>query len=199
MKRVCITGTIGAGKSTVAYLLRRRNFAVFDADGYSRICLLPTHQAYQALKEQFPASIFDENGEVNRKELAKLVFEEEEKRIALNAIIHPYVKEGMLNYFHKNQEKEIVFAEVPLVFEAGWENEFDCILVVTCEKETAIKRLMDDRHYTKEEAIARLSSQQDPATQIAKADIVLHNDGTIKELDHALAKVLQEVKKGKWN
>ena len=81
--------------------------------------------------------------------------------------------------------------------EAGKEQEdlFDKVIVVTCERETAIRRLMEDRDFTREEAEARLSHQIDPSVQIAKADVVFHNDGSIKDLDRALGSWLMKQRK----
>ena len=85
----------------------------------------------------------------------------------------------------------LAFAEVPLLFESGWEKEVDEVIVVTCTKRHALQRLMEDRGYTKEEAQARFSSQIDGAMQIAKADDVFHNDGSVTALDRQLSSWLQ--------
>ena len=84
---------------------------------------------------------------------------------------------------------------MPLLFEAGLEDDFDKIIVVTCEKETAIKRMMEDREYTNEQAEARLSSQIDGWKQIEKADYVLHNDGDLKQLNDEINQIFKELRK----
>lgn len=195
MKTFGITGTIGSGKSTLSILLRRRHLPVFNADVYSRTAFQKTAAPYAAVVDRFGTSILDANGEIDRRALAGVVFADEEKRVALDEIVHPYVKEGLLRFLNHHSADALVFAEVPLLFEAGWEDLFDKVIVVTCERETAIRRLMEDRDFTREEAEARLSHQIDPSVQIAKADVVFHNDGSIKDLDRALGSWLMKQRK----
>ncbi len=195
MKTFGITGTIGSGKSTLSILLRRRHLPVFNADAYSRTAFQKTAASYAQVVDCFGKSILDQNDEIDRKSLAAVVFADEEKRLALDEIVHPYVKEGLLRFLDHHASDPLVFAEVPLLFEAGWEDLFDEVIVVTCERETAIRRLMEDRDFTREEAQARLAHQIDPSVQIAKADVVFHNDGSIKDLDHQLGTWLMKQRK----
>lgn len=191
MKKYAITGTIGAGKSTVSILLRRKNFPVFDCDQYAKSCYRKDHPIYQKMITIFTEDILDETGEIDRKKVANIVFQDEKKRLALNELIHPYVKDGLEHFFSLNEDKILVFAEVPLLYEAGWENLFDKVIVVTCEDRVAIERLQEYRGFTKKEALKRLEAQIDAKEQIDKADIVLHNNSTILELDDAVDEMLK--------
>lgn len=195
MKSFGITGTIGSGKSTLSILLRRRQLPVFNADAYSRTAFQKTASTYAMVVNQFGTAILDNNGEIDRKALAAVVFASEEKRLTLNAIVHPYVKEGLIHFLDHHSQDALVFAEVPLLFEAGWETLFDEVIVVTCEKETALQRLIEDRGFSRQQALARLDHQIDPGVQIAKADMVFHNDGSIRDLDHALETWLKKQRK----
>lgn len=197
MKKVAITGTIGSGKTTVSILLRRKGYPVFDADGYSHICLQKNHDAYHKIVSVFGEDILDVFGEIDRSQLASLVFSDEEKREQLNAIVHPYVKDGLFHFFESCEKEHVSFAEIPLLYEVGWEKYFDEVLLVTCSKDVAITRLQEYRHYRKAEAISRYESQYDIAYKKEKADDILENDGTLEELNEELERYLE--RKNPWN
>ena len=92
----------------------------------------------------------------------------------------------MKRFFANHENDAFVFAEVPLLFEAGWEGDFDEIVLVTCDKETAVQRLMEDRDYTREQAIERYESQIDPEIQKTKADRVIDNSSDLRTLDQKI-------------
>ncbi len=192
MKKIAITGTIGAGKTTLSGLLKKRRYAVFDADAYGKLALHKEHACYDALVRHFGRRILDGEEEIVPKKLAALLFADEEERLFVNRTIHPFVRDGLQAFFKRHHNEALVFAEIPLLFECGWEREVDEIIVVTCTRRHAIERLINERGYTKKEAQARLCRQVDPARQIAKADYVFHNDGSIMELERQLTAWLQK-------
>ena len=96
----------------------------------------------------------------------------------------------MERFFENHTDESFVFAEVPLLFEAHLESHFDAILVVACDREKAVARMMEDRDYTREEAEARYESQMHPDRQIEQATIVIMNDGTIQDLYERVVEVV---------
>lgn len=195
MIRIGVTGTIAAGKTSVSILLKQRGFAVFNSDQYARMTTHPSNPCFPLIVDAFGEEIIGEDGSIDRAKLAAVVFHDEEARKTLNGITHPYVREGLLKFFERNSDQPAVFAEVPLLFEAGWQDLFDHTLVITCSKETAIRRMMEDRDYTEEEAEARYSSQIDPQRQISLADHVIYNDGTLTDLDHSVNLYIRDLRK----
>ena len=195
MLKIGITGTIASGKTSVSILLRRHGFAVFNSDSYARMCTHNGNVICEQLKQKLPKEIADRNGDIDRAKLADLIFHDEEARLLVNSLTHPYVREGMEKFFASHSEDRIVFAEVPLLFEAKMEDAFDRILVVTCSKETAVRRMMEDRGYTEEEALSRYHTQMDPSAQTEKADDVLYNDGTLAELNSAVNRYLAKLRR----
>ena len=195
MKKIGITGTIASGKTSVSILLRKHGFSVFNCDQYANMATHAGNPCHPKLVEVLGESVLDEGGDIDRSLMAKIIFNDEDKRRKVNAIVHPYVMEGMHRFFDGRKDEPFAFAEVPLLFEAGMEEEFDVICVVTCSKETAIARMMDDRDYTQEEAVSRYACQIDPALQREKADIVIENDGDLKQLNDCVNAWLAALRK----
>lgn len=195
MKKIGITGTIASGKTTVSILLRRRGMAVFNSDNYGKMALHKGNPCHGKLTEILGSDVLDQNGDIDAKKMAGAVFGDESVRLAVNAAVHPYVREGMHRFFASHQNDAFAFAEVPLLFEAGWEDDFDEIVLVTCDKETAVQRMMDDRGYTRQEALDRYDSQIDPEIQKQKADRIIDNSSGLKELDACINAWMREMRK----
>ena len=193
--KIGITGTIASGKTTVGYLLRRRRLPVFDCDGYVRICYQKNHPAFLQIAGLFPGNVLDDSGEINRQKVAGYVFSDEDLRQKLNDVIHPYVKEGLLRFMENHAADELVFAEVPLLFEAGWDSLFDVCCVVTCSEETAVKRMIEDRGYTEDQALERIRSQMPGEEKCRLAEFVIQNEGSIKELDIIVSRWVADLRK----
>ncbi|MBF1096278.1 MAG: dephospho-CoA kinase, partial [Solobacterium sp.] len=105
------------------------------------------------------------------------------------------VLEGMQKFFTTNSQQPIICAEIPLLFETGWNQYFDRTVVVTCSEDIAIQRMMEERNYTYQEAKARLSMQISAEKQITLADKVIYNEGDLKELDSQINRWLGELRK----
>ena len=193
--KIAITGTIAAGKTTVAILFRRRGIPVFNADQYAKRSLYQGSVCYEKILEVFGDDVTSTSGDIDPKKLARIIFYDNRKREQLNAIVHPFVLEGMQKFFTTNLQQPIICAEVPLLFETGWDQYFDRTVVVTCSEEIAIRRMMEERNYTLEEAKARLSMQVPAEKQIAMADKVIYNEGDLKQLDSQLNRWLGELRK----
>ena len=193
VKKIAVTGTIAAGKSTLSDLLRELALPVFDADAYARVCLTKGHPIMEKIIAEFGTGILQEDGEIDRKKLAGVVFHNEEARQKLNGIVHPGVREGLVAFFQEHEREKLCFAEVPLLYEAGWEDLFDLSVVVACGEETAVHRMVADRGYTEEDARARLASQLNKEEQIARADKVFMNDGSVEQFREELKCWLKEL------
>lgn len=195
--KIGITGTIASGKTSVSILLRRHGFPVFNCDQYTKMARYKGNPICETIIEKYGEIYRATNGDIDDKKLADLIFQDEEARQYVNSLMFPYVIEGMKKFFSSHEKEAFVFAEVPLLFEANLEEYFDQILVVTCSKDVAIQRMMEDRDYTKEQAEARYRSQKDPQYQIEHADVVLYNNGTLKELNSDLNQYIAKLRKEK--
>ena len=195
MRKIGITGTIASGKTSVSILLKKHGFAVFNCDQYAKMATHAGNPCFDRLVSVLGKDVLDDGGDIDRQKMASLIFQDENKRLCVNEIVHPYVIEGMRRFFASLSSEPFVFAEVPLLFEAGMEKEFDQICVVTCQKETALTRMMEDREYTRQQALDRYSCQIDPEIQKRKADTVIENAGDLKQLNTAVNTWLAQLRK----
>lgn len=187
-----LTGGIASGKSTVSHMLRDMGIPIVDADIEARRAVEKGENAYQQIIEVFSTEILTENGEIDRVKLGSIVFHDEKKRMELNAIVHPAVRERM------NQKKvnfiadghHVVVLDIPLLFESKLTFMVDRTLLVYVEERTQLQRLMSRNQLTEHEALARIHSQIPLKDKLELADEVINNNGTIEESKEQLIKIL---------
>jgi len=192
-----ITGGIGSGKSTVSKIMRDLGAKVIDADRISREVTARGKKAFDEIVGTFGSSVLNENGELDRKKLADIVFNDAEKLKTLEAIIHKYVIEEIenrVNAAKKENNSDIIVLDVPIPVERGFIDLADQIWVVTCDMETRIKRVMARSGYSYEEAVRRINSQMRDDEYIKIADEVLVNDGGIEDLENSVAKLYIKIR-----
>jgi len=183
--RVAITGSIGSGKSTVSQLLREAGYEVDDCDKINAR-LLESDQVKKLLEKEFRDVIKDD--ELDKKALAKIVFNDKEALKKLEAIMHPLIKEEI---FEHSADKDLYICEVPLLFESGWQKYFDYVLTITVDEEIALKRLVK-RGLRKKEARLRLSKQWPLAKKLKGSDYILYNNGSKSDLKKAVTEWLRK-------
>ena len=174
-----ICGGIGSGKSYVSQLIKRYGFPIINSDEvYRELCVSNTAMLND-LSEEFGNNVIDENGALNRKELAKTVFTDNKKLERLNIITHPYVKNAVSDLIenYKKQSCKAVFLEVPLMFESGFDKLCDYLCSVVCNTEKRIARVIRRDGCSKEDALLRINSQHDDEFYITHSDYVICNDG----------------------
>lgn len=188
--KIAITGTMASGKSLCSNYLRQLGYYVFDSDLYAKECYKKTHPAYNHIVNLLGNNMLDDEGNFVFKKVAELIFKNKELKKELESIIHPYVKEEILK---QSKEHEPFFSEVPLLFEAKWDSLFDYILLITSDEDLIIKRSMENRNYSKEEVLNRLSSQLEVKHKIERSNYVLYNNKTVEEFKDSIYKWLVEM------
>lgn len=193
-KVIAITGIIGSGKSTVSKILKERGYQVLDCDQGSRECIKKGSQGYQEMLEAFSELILDTEGNIDRKKVAELVFSNVEKRKQLESIQHPLI----LNWVQEQcaaSKETLVFVEVPLLFECGWEGYFNESWVVVADENIVVERLKQARNMSDDEINKRLDTQMKSELKIKKADHVIINNGSLIELNQQMDQLLNGVDK----
>lgn len=177
MLKIGITGSIGAGKSTVAGIFKILGVPVFDADAIAKSIL----NSDPALREQIIAAFGSEtykNGLLDRKYLATLVFSNPEQLAKLNALVHPATIKAA-DTWAKHWEKQgsaYIVKEAALLFEAGTNIGLDFIIGVTAPEDLRIARVMARDHVTREEVLKRMQHQIDDTKKMERCDIVIDNN-----------------------
>lgn len=182
-----LTGGIASGKSTVAARLAEHGAVVVDADRVAREVVEPGTPGLARIVEEFGAAVLDAEGRLDRAALGAIVFADPEKRLALNAITHPAVSERSRELFAAAGAADpaaVVVYDVPLLAEGGRVEEFDLIAVTHAPTETRVRRMVELRGMTREEAMHRITSQATDTERLAIADVVIDTDGTIEETHH---------------
>ena len=188
--KIAITGNIAAGKSVVQEILQNSGYKVLDTDKCGHAALfLPQ------VKNMFKHLDIFENGEISREKLGHLVFNNLEIKKELENVVHPVIKQNILDFFEDNRDEELLFAAIPLVFEAGMEDLFDKIILVYADDKLRFKRLAERNGYDREYAVKRMDSQMSQDEKIARSDFVIYNNGTFSELNASVENLIQKLSK----
>jgi dephospho-CoA kinase len=179
---VGLTGGIGAGKSTVARLLTGHGALVLDADLAARDVVAEGTEGLAAVVAEFGEGVLAPDGTLDRAALAAIVFGDEARRTALNAIVHPRVRAWMEQRAAAAPAGSVVIPDIPLLVETGLAARFDFVIVVDASDETRVGRLVRDRGMDEAQARARIAAQSPRETRLAAADAVIVNDGPVEEL-----------------
>ncbi|HGX1032052.1 TPA: dephospho-CoA kinase [Staphylococcus aureus] len=192
-KVIGLTGGIASGKSTVSELLSVFGFKVVDADKAAREAVKKGSKGLAQVREVFGDEAIDENGEMNRRYMGDLVFNHPEKRLELNAIIHPIVRDIMEEEKQEYLKQGYnVIMDIPLLFENELENTVDEVWLVYTSESIQMDRLMQRNNLSLEDAKARVYSQISIDKKSRMADHVIDNLGDKLELKQNLERLLEE-------
>lgn len=192
MRIIGLTGGIASGKSTVSNVLHDLGAVVIDADSIAREVVDKDGKALDEIADYFGSRVLDNNGELDRKKLGELVFEDKEKLEMLNKITHKYILERMRERFDEELQKadaNALVLDAPLPVEQGFQDVVDEIWVVSSDRNTRIGRLIERNGYTEEEAIKRIDAQMTDEEYLKLSDEVIYNDGSVEELERQVVKL----------
>ena len=189
-----ITGSIACGKSTISNYLKSKGYIVIDADRIGHEALDDDY-VKEKLILAFGNEILEDN-KINRQKLGELVFGNSSNLNVLNSIIHPEIRKKILEKIDKNNDKELIFIDVALLFEAKFDDLVDKIIVVYVDKNTQLTRLMKRNSISKKEALSRIVSQMSPIEKAKLGDYTVNNNLDVINTYEQVDKVLSELKKG---
>lgn len=179
-----LTGGIGSGKSTVAKMLHEYGIPVVSADELARVVVAPGSEGLERVVEAFGSEVLGETGELDRRRLSAIVFGDVEKRRALEAILHPRIREcyeQVLDALEKAGHPVAVY-EVPLLFEKGMQADLKAVILVTAPVDVRIARVQARDGLGESEIKRRMAAQMDEAKKRRKSDYVIDNEVDVDHL-----------------
>ncbi|HZG06228.1 MAG TPA: dephospho-CoA kinase [Streptomyces sp.] len=189
MLSVGLTGGIGAGKSEVSRLLGAYGAVIIDADKIAREVVEPGTEGLAAVVAEFGEEVLAPDGTLDRPRLGSIVFNDPERRKALNAIVHPLVGARSAELQAAAGEDAVVVHDVPLLVENGLAPLYDVVVVVDASPQTQLDRLVRLRGMDEADARSRMAAQATRERRLAVADIVIDNDGPLEKLEPQVAEV----------
>lgn len=197
-KIIGLTGGIGSGKTTVAKFIQEMGFPVYFSDDRAKDIVNDDEVLKNNIKELLGEEAYDENGFYNKKYVSEIVFNNDETRLQLNALIHPAVKIDFENWVNK-QHAEFIFKETALLFELNLNESCYKSVLVTADDNIRIKRVMDRDQKTYREIEAVIDKQMPEKDKIKRADFVIYNNDGIDELKAATEKMMVKLKEVSQN
>lgn len=192
-----ITGSIACGKSTVSNYLKEKGYTIIDADKLGHIALT-SDEVKEKLKKSFGLTIL-ENNEISREKLGKLVFGNDENLKILNSIVHPYIRKIILQLQENHRDERFVFLDIALLFEAGFEDLVEKIIVVHVDEKIQVARLMSRNTLSKEQAMFRIESQMSSKDKSILGNYVIDNGGTKEETYKQIDLIIEALERGVIN
>ena len=190
IKWIAITGVIGSGKSSVIDYLKRCGYEVLDCDEIAHECLKVNEPSYFKVIDIFGKELIKDDLSINRSLLANLIFNNDVAKTQLEAILHPDIKRRL--YLAKQAStSSVLFVEVPLLYECGWDDDFDAVWVVSSNLDTIYARCMNKRLMSVKEVEERLSKQIPLKIKESKADVLLMNNQGIEHLYQQIDEVIE--------
>lgn len=187
MLKVGITGGIGSGKSTVSKIFELLGVPVYNADERAKILMNTDEEIIEKIKNLLGEESYDNEGKLNRKYIASIVFNSKDKLRRLNEIVHPAVKRDFEKWVKANEGKyDYVLKEAALLFETGSYKDLDYTILVSAPEEMRINRVMKRDNVDRESVLARMRNQLDEDKKIEMADVIILNDYTFSLIRQVL-------------
>jgi len=185
MLKVGLTGGLGSGKSTASAFLAKLGSYVFDADTEAKKILNTNSDVQKSIIDEFGSDVLGHDGNIDRKKLAKIAFQDEDHQIILNSIIHPFVFKILDKQFDKisTQNKHASFiVDGALIFESGLDQHLDSVLLIASSLKYRIERALKRENLQREDILRRIELQWTDEDKAESADYTIYNNGTEKEL-----------------
>ncbi|WP_294627412.1 dephospho-CoA kinase [uncultured Rothia sp.] len=197
VRRYALTGGIGSGKSTIAALFVEQGAFLVDADAISRSLMEPGEAVLARTVAEFGEHLLNEDDRLNRPALARIVFNDEQARLRLNAIVHPAIRERAAQLVERAQSDPgfsgIILEDIPLLVESGDPSAFDGVVVVRTPLATRLERLVSSRGMSEEDARARIAAQATDEQREAVATWIIDNGGSLEETAEQVRAVWEQM------
>ncbi len=197
MLKVGLTGSIAVGKSYVCEIFRELGAFVLDADQTSREVVQPNTKGLRLITKEFGSEVLNPNGELDRIKLGAIVFADEEKRQLLNSIVHPLVIEKQNEWLRQIESEKtdaICIIDAALIIESGGYKRFDKLIVVWCDSDIQLKRLMLRNNLSAEDAFKRINSQMPQDEKKNYADYSIDTSDGFESAEQQTFEVFDQLK-----
>jgi dephospho-CoA kinase len=192
--RVGLTGGVASGKSTVSRILDELGAVVIDADVLAREVVAKGTDGLREVVDAFGPGVLTDDGSLDRPAMGAIVFADAEQRRALEAIIHPRVRERGAEIEAAAGPDDVVVHDIPLLAETGQADGFDAVIVVDVPTELQVERMVELRGMTRQDAEARVAAQASREERLAIATHVVDNTGTVDDLRRRVTQVYLELR-----
>jgi dephospho-CoA kinase len=196
--RVGLTGGIASGKSTVSSILRELGAVVIDADELAREVVAKGTPGLESVVAEFGPELLTPDGDLDRPAMGALVFRDPSARKRLEAIVHPLVFERIVDLEAHAADGAVVVHDIPLLAESGRASPpdrggFDAVVVVDAPPDVQVERMVRDRGWTEEDALARIGAQASREDRLTIATYVVDNTGSLADLRRAVQRIYGEL------
>ena len=195
MKKVIgITGGIASGKSNVCQVIKKLGYPIISCDEITKNNYNIGGKIYNVVRERFGDEFLLDDGNIDRKKLAKLIFSKESAKLLIDSITHPIIKEELLSEIAKYDDG-LVFVEIPLLYEAKFDTLCDIVICVFLSQKYQVERLMEREGIDEDYALQKIHSQMDLYLKKSLADYVIDSKGNFDETEKQVIEVINNIKR----
>ena len=192
MISIAITGGIGSGKSYISNILQEYGIPIYNTDDEAKRLMVSDEGIRRDLVALLGEDVYVE-GTLNKSLLASYLFADAENAARINGIVHPRVKMDFCRWLEQHADQEIVGMECAILFEAGFDDAVDSVVMVYAPEDLRVERAMKRDHATEAQIRARIAAQLDDEEKRKRADYVIYTDGSIP-LDSQLSTLIAQLK-----
>jgi dephospho-CoA kinase len=176
MLKVGITGGIGSGKTTISKSFECMGIPVFNADSEAKSLIDNAPDLKKRIKKFFGDDVYTEEGILDRPKFANIIFNDDKALAKANSLIHPRVKKAFLSWSKKHTDKPYAMVEAAILFESGFDDILDKVIVIACPFELRVKWLLERNNTTRDDIQNRMHNQWPEELKKGKADEIIYND-----------------------
>ncbi|MEO0442806.1 MAG: dephospho-CoA kinase [Pseudomonadota bacterium] len=194
---VGLTGGIGSGKTAASDQFARHGIDIVDADLIAKQVTQPGTEAVSAIEQHFGEGVMVKGGNLNREALRAIIFNDADAKNWLEQLLHPIIREHLLQQLKAAQSRYVILS-APLLLENKLDALCDCVLVIDCSEDTQIKRTLARDHSNRETIKNIISQQLSRRSRLQKADHIITNEGSLKDLQLAIDKFHLTLLEDQW-